>query len=310
MESIKDRLMKSNQHRILPKIKRAEMKTYRDIMILKTKGRAELKFLWVPAGEFMMGSPSTEKGRSDNEEQTHRVMNGFWMSETVCTNEFYNAVMGEESDGDQLPKTNINWNQVKVFIEKLNSISKEGITFRLPTEVEWEYACRAGTKTAYSFGDEISADQANFGSTKNGPVAVKSYPPNPWGFYEMHGNVWEWCEDEYIDYSEVKSTYYPTGNRVLRGGSWIDDGRLARSAQRDQSTPDARDEDVGFRLVADGKPSDEGNRIITNLAKAEASPGDPYGEYLFIKEQVDKEKSEDLMKAIRDVTKRYTNKDW
>ena len=136
---------------------------------------------------------------------------------------------------------------------------------RLPTEAEWEYACRAGTQGAFSFGDNITPEQVNYdgnfpytdgkkGVDRNETVPVKSLPANPWGLYEMHGNVWEWCEDWYQEKYQQDNTINPTGqknsqSRVLRGGSWFDNGEHARSANRDYDTPDDRNSFIGFRLA-------------------------------------------------------------
>jgi formylglycine-generating enzyme required for sulfatase activity len=123
--------------------------------------------------------------------------------------------------------------------------------YRLPTEAEWEYACRAGTTTAYNTGDTITTDQANYNS--NGTTAVGSYAPNPWGLYDMHGNVWEWCWDWYEDYTGAAQTdpAGPSagGDRVLRGGSWGIIGGVIRSADRVDLIPSGRVIYAGFRPV-------------------------------------------------------------
>jgi len=157
-----------------------------------------------------------------------------------------------DKKGAKLPVTNVSWDDCQEFIKKLNAKGKGG--FRLPTEAEWEYACRAGTKTAYSFGNSIKPKDANYSDSKIGkPVAVGSYKANVFGLYDMHGNVWEWCEDWYGAYPK-QSVTDPLGPkegklRVLRGGSFNDNARNTRSASRLNLSPVDRYNHFGFRLV-------------------------------------------------------------
>jgi formylglycine-generating enzyme required for sulfatase activity len=195
-----------------------------------------MKMILIPAGEFMMGSPETEPERYNNE-SLHKVIlgKGFYMQTTAVTQSQWKAVMGDNpscfSDCVRCPVESISWNDAQEFIKKLNLIEKTDI-YRLPTEAEWEYACRAGTDTAYCFGDNPQELEEYGWYEKNSygtnPVAQKK--PNAWGLYDMHGNVWEWCYDCYCDYcsGNVADGSY----RVIRGGAWNRAARDCRSAYR------------------------------------------------------------------------------
>ena len=218
--------------------------------------RIKLEMVLIPAGKFVMGSPKKEKGRDDDETQ-HEVTltKSFYMGKYEVTQEQWEAVMGNnpsDTRGAKLPVTDVSWNDCKKFIKKLNGITKG--KYRLPTEAEWEYACRAGTTTAFSFGDEITPKDANYDDLGIGkPVEVGSYKPNNFGLYDMHGNVWEWCEDWKADYPKgaVIDPKGPAkgGNRVLRGGSFNGLESSARSSFRSVFSPSDRDGDLGFRLA-------------------------------------------------------------
>jgi formylglycine-generating enzyme required for sulfatase activity len=222
---------------------------------------------WISPGEFVMGSPQDEAERLDEETQ-HRVIvsRGFWLADTTCTQALWQAVMGENPSGFQgaeRPVEQVSWDDVQGFIARLNTLVPEG-GFRLPTEAEWEYACRAGTTTPFWFGAQITPEQVNYdgnypyasgerGLYRRETVEVKALPCNGWGLYQMHGNVWEWCQD-WLGAYPGGAVIDPVGpaegeDRVLRGGSWIVDGRHARSAQRDANLPGVRIDDVGFRLA-------------------------------------------------------------
>jgi formylglycine-generating enzyme required for sulfatase activity len=229
----------------------------------------QIPFRWCPAGTFQMGSPSSEKDRSDNETQ-HQVTltQGFWMGETAVTQEMWQSVMGANPSrfkGAKNPVEQVSWDDCQKFIGKLNGlgVAPSGFKFSLPTEAQWEYACRAGTTTPFSFGGVLNGDQANcdgndpYGTGTKGKYLKKttevgSYPANAWGLYDMHGNVWEWCSDWYGDYP-VRHVTDPLGassgsDRVNRGGSWNCFARYCRSADRCRLTPDYRLNFLGFRL--------------------------------------------------------------
>ena len=215
----------------------------------------KLNLVLVPAEKFMMGSPSSEVGRVDNETQ-HEVTltKPFYIGKYEVTQKQWEAVMGnnpsKRTEGAKLPVTDVSWEDTQEFIKKLNEKTSGG--FRLPTEAEWEYACRAGTKTYYSFGDSLTKIDANIdGGSIN---AVGSYKANTFGLYDMHGNVWEWCEDWKADYpagavTNPKGLATGTGARVLRGGSFSNFVSDARSSVRDFGTPTYRAKSIGFRLA-------------------------------------------------------------
>jgi len=217
----------------------------------------KLEMVLIPAGKFMIGSPASEKGRSANETQ-HEVTltKPFYMGKYEITQEQWEGVMGNnpssKTKGAKLPVTDVSWNDCQEFIKKLNEKTKGG--YRLPTEAEWEYACRAGTTTAYSFGGEITPKDENYGGSKLGAtVVVGGYKPNAFGLYDMHGNVWEWCEDWMADYpaGAVTDPKGPaTGERhVLRGGSFRGLESVARSSHRSNGSPTDRSNAGGFRLA-------------------------------------------------------------
>jgi formylglycine-generating enzyme required for sulfatase activity len=187
----------------------------------------------------------------------------------TVTQEQWVAVMGKNpskfTDGKNLPVEQVSWNDCQDFIKKLREKDKR--PYRLPTEAEWEYACRAGTTTPFYFGETLSTDQANYngnyayGNGKKGvyrekTVPVGSFQPNAWGLYDMHGNVWQWCQDSLDKYpkSDAVDPLGTTGEaRVIRGGSWIDNPLECRSAYRGGSKPAMRHSLVGFRLCFSGE---------------------------------------------------------
>ena len=216
----------------------------------------KLEMVLIPAGKFKMGSPKKEKDRSDDETQ-HEVTltKPFYMGKYEVTQEQWFEIMGENPSrekGRKLPVTNVSWEDCQEFIKKLNAKTDGG--YRLPTESEWEYACRAGTTTAYSFGDKITPKEANYSGSKiDKPVAVGSYKANAFGLYDLHGNVWEWCEDWYADYT-AEAVTDPKGPatgeyRVLRGGSFESYGSRVRASRRVYGTPTIWVSDFGFRLA-------------------------------------------------------------
>ena len=225
---------------------------------------------WCPPGSFTMGSPSTEEGRYNDETQ-HRVtfMQGFWLGETEVTQGLWKKVMGDNpsyfKSGDDYPVENISWNDCQEFMTKLNAQAPvAGFKWALPTEAQWEYACRADTTTAYSWGNALNGDKANCngndpcgttakGLYKQNTTRVGSYSANPWGFFDMHGNVWEWCADWYGSYptGSVTDPKGPSAGsiRVYRGGSWYRSARICRSASRVGLDPDFLFSDLGFRVA-------------------------------------------------------------
>jgi len=217
----------------------------------------KLEMVLVPVGKFKMGLPASEKERSDNELQ-HEVTltKPFYMGKYEVTQEQWESVMGnnpsKRTKGAKLPVTDVSWIDCQEFIKKLNKKTDGG--YRLPTDAEWEFACRAGTSTAYSFGDKITPKEANYSGSKiDKPVAVGSYKANAFGLYDLHGNVWEWCEDWYADCT-AEAVTDPKGPatgeyRVLRGGSFGYDGSCARSSSRLYDSPTNRCDVGGFRLA-------------------------------------------------------------
>ena len=218
----------------------------------------KLEMVLIPSGKFMMGSPASEKDRLENEKQHEvTITKPFYMGKYEVTQEQWERVMGKnpsETKGAKLPVTDVSWEDCQEFIKKLNAKTSGG--YRLPTEAEWEYACRGGTTTAYSFGDVITPKDANYNIGK--PVAVGSYKANGFGLYDMHGNVWECCEDWYDDYPAGAITD-PKGaatgeNRVMRGGCFFNGnsnskGARLRSSFRVFDMPTARIYTGGFRLA-------------------------------------------------------------
>ncbi len=224
-----------------------------------------MKFAWIPPGNFMMGSPKEEKERKPDETQ-HNVSltKGFYMGVHTVTQEQWKEIMAKNPSkfqGDKnLPVEQVSWDDCQEFINKLRQRDKR--PYRLPSEAEWEYACRAGTTTPFHFGASLSTDQANYngkyvydagkkGIYREKTMPVGTFPANPWGLYDMHGNVWQWCQDWFDEYPQ-KAVTDPQGlkgeSRVLRGGSWIDNPLECRSAYRGGSRPQLRHSLVGFRL--------------------------------------------------------------
>lgn len=229
-------------------------------------GAIGMKFVWIPPGSFMMGSPKEEKGRKSDEIQ-HKVTltKGFYMGVYAVTQEEWQAVMGDNPSffkGEKrLPVERVRWDDCQIFLKKL--AEKEKKPCRLPTEAEWEYACRAGNTTPFNFGENISTDQANYlgdfvyGDGKKGvnrkmTIPVGSFPANAWGLHDMHGNVWQWCQDSYGAYPE-KDVVDPQGpdagtHRVMRGGAWGIYPDHLRSACRYKLVPTWGDDAIGFRV--------------------------------------------------------------
>jgi formylglycine-generating enzyme required for sulfatase activity/predicted Ser/Thr protein kinase len=217
-------------------------------------------FVYIEPGSFLMGSPPSEPKRNADE-ALHQVSltKGFWISKFEVTQKEWVDVMGvnpSHFEGDNLPVEQVSWDEIQVFIEKLSK--KSGIQYRLPTEAEWEYAARAGSMAAYSYGpDEVFLPDYAWFSANSGnsthPVGTKQ--PNAWGLYDMAGNVWEWCQDwgsAYPHGDVVNPSGPSTGaDRIGRGGSWSVPPEMCRSADRSASKPSNQGSDLGFRLVHD-----------------------------------------------------------
>jgi formylglycine-generating enzyme required for sulfatase activity len=271
-----------------------------------------MKLALIPAGRFPMGSPATEDEREDKE-LLHEVTTSkpFYMGVYEVSQAEYAKVVGEPQEGGKRnpwnngarfrkdqgggpdhPMENVQWDQAVEFCKRLSALDAEktaGQVYRLPTEAEWEYACRAGTTTPFHQGTSLASAEANFngnfpyGGAAEGPYLrrtnkVGSYKPNAWGLYDMHGNVSEWCADWYDpDYYKnspkqdpagpdkgVVPTGYKTRNtpgegqwyRVIRGGSWLDEARGCRSAYRFRAMPNEPYQIVGFRVVCEVNQAD------------------------------------------------------
>ena len=217
-------------------------------------GGASMEFVWIPPGSFRMGSPSSELGRDSDEGPVHEVeiSQGFWLGKYEVTQRQWAAVMGSNPSrykGDaRRPVEQVSWHDVQVFIDKLNPARKT--LYRLPTEAEWEYACRAGSSTRWAFGDDTRrlGDYAWYIGNNNpsGTKAVGGRLPNTWGLYDMHGNVREWVQDSYGSYP----LGFSTGSfRVVRGGPFNLGVQAQRSANRVYYSPDVHDGGIGVRLV-------------------------------------------------------------
>ena len=247
-----------------------------------------MKLVLIPAGTFTMGSPPTELGRSPNEGPQHEVTisKPFYMGIYTVTQEQYEQVMGtnpSKYNGASKPVDNVSWDDATEFCRKLSQ--KTGKRVKLPTEAQWEYACRAGTTTAYNIGDTLSPSQANcnFGASnatpgywerftgwvrsflpagkepQGGPKPVGIFKPNGFGLFDMHGNINQWCADWYgEDYYATSPPTDPAGpesgmKRVQRGGDWLCNPRICTSALRFEEVPDLRHHCFGFRVVLDSE---------------------------------------------------------
>ncbi|MBF0102548.1 MAG: formylglycine-generating enzyme family protein [Desulfobacterales bacterium] len=261
----------------------------------------QLEMIHIQAGTFMMGSPNTERDRFDNETLRQVNVSSFYMGKYPVTQKQWQAVMGNNPScfkGDKLPVENVSWIDAMQFCKKLSE--KTGKKYRLPTEAEWEYACRSTTTTPFHFGETITPEIANYngsypygnsvsGNYREKTVDVGTFPPNPFGLYDMHGNVCEWCLDIYTDFYNQKQDMAisnclscenlfivinglihqlyshdshhddfnivdfnienRTSGRVIRGSSWRSYARRCRSSYRDEASPSYRYDNLGFRLV-------------------------------------------------------------
>ena len=224
-----------------------------------------MQFVLIPAGTFTMGSSPYEQGRGDYEAPRQRVTisQPFYMQTTEVTQGQWKQIMGENRSyfkdcGDRCPVESISWEDAQEFINRLNMLEKTN-KYQLPTEAQWEYACRAGSTTAFAGGeitrtecqDPVLDKMAWYCRQTTQPAALKE--PNDWGLYDMHGNVWEWCRDGYRDYdpNPVVDPFGPPSSRlrINRGGSWYDSASYCRSAQRNWAKPTYYNNYIGFRVI-------------------------------------------------------------
>ncbi|MDR0561856.1 MAG: formylglycine-generating enzyme family protein [Spirochaetaceae bacterium] len=237
------------------------------------------RFVRIEAGTFMMGSPASEVSRDRDEVPHQAVVGAFYMGKYEITQAEYETIMGVNPSyfkGPNLPVEQVSWFDAVVYCNRRSQ--QEGLTpvytiqeeeiiwnhnangYRLPTEAEWEYACRAGTTTAYNLGDNITSIQVNYdgnypynraskGIYREKTAEVGTFSPNAWGLYDMHGNVYEWCWDQYKPYSESGLNGSMLADAVLRGGSWFSEARFLRSANRVRAAHDARAYYIGFRVA-------------------------------------------------------------
>jgi formylglycine-generating enzyme required for sulfatase activity len=262
---------------------------YREALGAEAVEAPSLTMLWMPPGRFWMGSPEEEPERRTNEGPQHLVqLQGFFLAQTPITQAQWRQVAdwkpnkGERAwnqklnpnpshfEGDQRPVEQVSWEDAMVFCRRLSQ--RSGRRYTLPSEAQWEYACRAGTTTPFHFGSTISTKLANYngnsvygdgekGEYRQQTMDVASFPANPWGLHDMHGNVWEWCADHWhgnyegapedgsawID-EEAKENKNSMNRRLLRGGSWFYGPGDCRSACRDLCHPDDRNDIIGFRV--------------------------------------------------------------
>jgi formylglycine-generating enzyme required for sulfatase activity len=237
----------------------------------------------IPAGAFLMGSPPEEKQRSTDEGPQHLVYvkRPFYLGVYPVIQREFEAVMDfnpsrfprGRGGGPEHPVSGVSWEEAKAFCRRLSRLPTErraGRVYRLPSEAEWEYACRAGTKTAFAFGAALSSRQANingqhpYGGAEPGPflrrtTRVGCYPPNAWGLFDVHGNVWEWCDGYYYDEEHYRTCPRrpeddrphgkPADPHVVRGGSWKSYAWRCRCADRYRCTPALGTETIGFRVL-------------------------------------------------------------
>jgi formylglycine-generating enzyme len=241
-------------------------------MTLLLPGDVHMTFSFIPPGQFRMGSDH-EKADLEDEKPVHKVTltRGFFMGIHQVTQAQWKAVMDTDPSrfkGPNRPVERVSWEECQEFCKKLTSSLKGHATVCLPTETEWEYVCRAGTTTEYHFGDVINTDLANYngdlswngslkGKYRKRTTTVGFFPSNAWGLFNVHGNVWEWCEDWFAPYSAEDQTdpcrteVHSDECHVLRGGSWLHDPGFCRAASRGRYAPLRRDdfcEFCGFRV--------------------------------------------------------------
>ena len=233
-----------------------------------------MEFIHIRKGSFQMGDYENDNGPAS----LHKVKlsKDFWIGKTEVTQDQWSKIIGNEEIhpnkpspfrglNPNYPVVSVSYLDIEIFLEKLNELS-DGFTFRIPTEAEWEYACRAGTKSPFSYGAYLVDTLANYnaeipsqysitGKFPGHPKPVGSYPANQWGLYDMHGNVWEWVSDWYAPYSK-KKVIDPSGppsgkEKVIRGGSWYYGAENAKSSHRRTHAPKLWGFSIGFRLICE-----------------------------------------------------------
>lgn len=253
---------------------------YAKTLTLNDANRIPLKLLLIRAGKLVMGSPSDQLERKKDEPRHEvAITRHFYLAEHEVTREQHKAAIDGKAPADmddpEDPVTHVSWHDAVAFCKKLSKLT--GRMVRLPTEAQWEYACRAGTSTAFNTGDKFTRKNANFNGkyiyglgdltlqeTTPWPVklmAIRNFKPNPWGLYDMHGNVAEWCRDWYGPYGfekddpkeQVKDPAGPPQGtrRILRGGSWRTKPTTCRSAAREAALPEDKADDIGLRIIVE-----------------------------------------------------------
>lgn len=225
-----------------------------------------LTLMLIPGGEFWMGAPEDEPDSRDSERPQHQVtVPLFLMGRYPVTQAQWRVVAGYDREdrkldpdpskfeGDDLPVEQVSWHDATEFCKRLSA--RTGKNYHLPSEAQWEYACRAETDTAYHFGPKLTEELANYDESVGQTTPVGQYPANRWGLQDMHGNVWEWCQDHWhSNYNDAPSDGSAwiegrnSGPRILRGGSWNDNPRDCRSAYRINASPVIRNFNIGFRV--------------------------------------------------------------
>ncbi|UCU95026.1 formylglycine-generating enzyme family protein [Hydrogenophaga taeniospiralis] len=227
---------------------------------IRRHGDIAMRFRYLPPGTFLMGSPDGVGESDEHPQQPVTISQGFWMAETPCTQALWLEVMGNNPshskaghDALRRPVENVSFRDVNAFLQKLESLLPSGVEPVLPTEAQWEYACRAGTQTAFWWGNDADDSKANWNEQNHGTTPVNRYQPNSWGLHDMHGNVWEVCADfvrKYQTFAQID----PVGTSkekvvAVRGGSWFNIADRARAAYRGTRPMDGRNQSVGFRFT-------------------------------------------------------------